>query len=213
MCRLFLRILPCVFTGIALVVLLSIPFQTAYAIDTIELKKLLASDGSGFDHFGNSVAVDGDTVVVGARFGDGVSTDTGSAYVFRWNGTDWAEHKLTASDGAGSDWFGASVAVDGDTVVVGAYLDDDDGSSSGSAYVFRWNGTGWAEHKLTASDGAQNDWFGASVAVDGDTVVVGAWGDDDDGSSSGSAYVFRPDGTDWACLLYTSDAADEVSPV
>ncbi len=103
--------------------------------------------------------------------------------------------KLTAADGAADDYFGWSVAVSGDTVVVGAYGDDDLDYNSGSAYVFVKPGGGWATTsaytaKLTASDGAAADSFGRSVAVSGDTVVVGAPYDDDKGSASGSAYVF-----------------------
>ncbi len=106
--------------------------------------------------------------------------------------------KLTADDGAAGDNFGSSVAISGDTVIVGAQWDDDNGDGSGSAYVFVLNGTTWNQQaKLTASDGAPEDWFGHSVAISGDTVVVGAHGDDDRGYGSGSAYVFVRDGTTW----------------
>ena len=83
--------------------------------------------------------------------------------------------KLTASDGAPKDWFGWSVSVSGDTAVVGALYDDDNGFHSGSVYVFVRAGSTWTEQaKLTASDGAGGDQFGLSVSVDGDTAVVGA---------------------------------------
>ena len=99
--------------------------------------------------------------------------------------------KLTASDAAAGDAFGFSVAVSGDTAVIGAIFDDDAGSFSGSAYVFTRSGTTWTEQaKLTASDGAWGDLFGNSVAISGDTLLVGAYGDDDLGDGSGSAYVF-----------------------
>ncbi len=97
------------------------------------------------------------------------------------------------------------MAVDGDTAVIGANLDDDFGLSSGSAYVFVRSGTTWSEQaKLTASD-----FFGFSVAVDGDTAVIGADGDDDAGGFSGSAYVFVRSGTTWSeqAKLTASDAA------
>ena len=102
------------------------------------------------------------------------------------------EAKLTASDGAAGDQFGVSVAVDGETVLVGARFDDAAGPRSGSAYVFVRGTTGvWTEQaKLTASDAAALDDFGFSVSVGGETVVVGAHGNDDAGSRSGSAYVF-----------------------
>ena len=161
--------------------------------------KLTASDWAALDEFGYSVAVDGDTVVVGAYGDDDAGSESGSAYVFTKPASGWAAHsgniKLTASDGAASDEFGWSVAVDGDTVVVGAPYDDDAGSESGSVYVFSEPAYGWASgseaFKLTAADGAASDEFGYSVAVDGDTVVVGAYGDDDAGSESGSVYVYR----------------------
>ena len=104
--------------------------------------------------------------------------------------------KLTAGDGAASDYFGRGVSIDGDTMVISASEDDDDGSMSGSAYVFTRVtagdlASGWTQvAKLTAGDGAYSDGFGISVSIDGDTVVIGAWADDDNGSNSGSAYVF-----------------------
>ena len=109
------------------------------------------------------------------------------------------ETKLTASDAATFDLFGRNVALSGDPAVVGAVLDDDAGSFSGSAYVFVRSGTTWSEQaKLTASDGAAADFFGRSVAVSGDTAVIGAERDNDAGTNSGSAYVFVRSGTTWS---------------
>ena len=178
--------------------------------------KLTAFDGEAYDNFGISVAVDGDTVVVGAPGNDGDGADSGSVYVFVKPTGGWATStetaKLTASDGAALDYFGYSVAVDGDTVLVGAYQDDDeenDSEDSGSAYIFTKPNSsgGWADWnpmentetaKLIASDGADDDWFGVSVALDGNTAVIGASGDDDKGIDSGSVYVFvKPSGA-WA---------------
>ncbi len=102
--------------------------------------------------------------------------NSGSAYVFTRSGGVWSQQaKLTASDPAAFDEFGYSVAVSGDTAVIGAYGDDDGGSDSGSAYVFTRTGGVWSQQaKLTASDAAASDWFGWSVAVSGDTAVIGA---------------------------------------
>lgn len=163
--------------------------------------KLTASDGADSDFFGLSVSVSGDTVVVGA-YGDdiGANSDQGSAYVFTRSGTVWSQQqKLTASDGSASDIFGWSVAVSGDTAVVGAQFDDiGTDADRGSAYVFKRSGTVWSEQqKLTASDGGQSDWFGRSVAVSGDTTVVGAPYDSVDGYRKGSAYIFTRSGTVW----------------
>ena len=106
--------------------------------------------------------------------------------------------KLKAFDAASFDHFGWKVSMSGTVAVLGAYADDDAGTSSGSAYVFRFDGAQWQhEQKLTASDAAANDNFGWSVSVCGNVAVVGADSDDDGGASSGSAYVFRFDGTQW----------------
>jgi hypothetical protein len=172
----------------------------------------LSSDAASGENFGSSVAIDGDTIVVGA-YGD--DRFTGAAYVFRTTdgGVTYNQvAKLTASDAAESDHFGVSVAIDGNTVVVGAYYDDDAGTSSGSAYVFLTSDGGATYNqvaKLTASDAAEFDFFGKSVAIDGDTVVVAAWGKE---SYTGSAYVFRTsDGGatyDQVAKLTAADAAD-----
>ena len=102
------------------------------------------------------------------------------------------ESKITASDGTTGDEFGYSVAVGNGRIVVGANQDDDQGKS-GAAYIFDLDGTQLS--KITASDGAGNDRFGISVAVGCGRIVVGANRDDDNGSDSGSAYIFDLDGT------------------
>ena len=177
----------------------------------VETAKLIALDAAAGDEFGIAVAVDGDTAVIGARQDD---TRNGSAYVFTKVSGVWSQKaKLIASDGTAGDEFGSSVAVSGDTVVVGAYLDDDNGDDSGSAYVFTkpTTGDGWADWddpnkvdkaeltaKLTASDAATGDEFGISVTIDGDAIAVGAYLDDDNGTDSGSAYVFTRDSSGWS---------------
>ena len=165
-------------------------------IDYDQVAKLTASDAASGDVFGVSVAIDGDTVVVGAYQKEGGGP--GVAYVFRTSdgGATYGQvAKLTASDAAAGDRFGCFVAVDGDTVVVGAYYDDDAGTDSGSAYVFRTSNGGATYGqvaKLTADDAAADDRFGVSVAIAGDTIVIGAQYDDDAGTDSGSVYVFSP---------------------
>jgi uncharacterized protein (DUF2345 family) len=162
----------------------------------IQQAKLTASDGSANDVFGHSVAISGDTLVVGAPYDDLLR---GSAYVFvksATRGATWIETaKLTASGGVAGDQFGYSVAIRGDTVVIGANGND---KFRGSAYVFVKPEAGWSSGtetaKLTASDGASPHYFGNSVAISGDTVVVGAqYGD----SFRGSAYVFVKPGRGW----------------
>ena len=168
-----------------------------------EIAKLSASGGASSDEFGWSVAISGDTIVVGAWSDDSLK---GSAYVFEKPSGGWVNAtetaKLSASDGVGGDNFGSSVTISGDTVVVGAYRDDGD---KGSAYVFEKPGGGWVNAtetaKLSASDGAAYDSFGWSVAIGGDTVVVGAYGDNSD---KGSAYVFEKPGGGWVNATETA---------
>ena len=164
-----------------------------------EEQKLTASDGVQLDAFGRSVSVNGEVAVVGSFFADGNETDTGAAYVFRFDGSSWVEEqKLTASDGVTGDLFGLGVSLDGDTVLIGAFGDGDNGSQSGSAYVFRFDGSTWVEEqKLTASDGAAGDNFGLSLSLSGNVALISALEDDDNGNGSGSAYVFRFDGSAW----------------
>eukprot|EP01043_Picozoa_sp_COSAG02_P039102 COSAG02_NODE_3063_length_7441_cov_56.123944_2_plen_532_part_00 len=171
--------------------------------------KLVARDAAHGKHLGTAVAVSGDVAVVGAPGDNDGGEGSGSAYVFAKQHGSWTQiSKLVAADAAARDRFGTSVAVSGDTVVVGAYY----GSDSGAAYVFAEQPDGsWLQvAKLVAEDAARLDRFGWSVAVSGETVVVGASGDDDGGSNSGSAYVFaeQPDGS-WTQVakLVARDAA------
>ena len=162
----------------------------------VDVQKITASDAAATDYFGWSVSVDGNTLVVNARLDDDRGSSSGSVYVYtRSSATSQFafQQKITASDGAYNDQFGSSVSVDGNTLVVGASLDDDRGTDSGSVYVYTRSSADESfafQQKITAYDGAASDEFGQSVSVDGNTLVVGAFGDDDDGSSSGSVYVY-----------------------
>ena len=156
--------------------------------------KLTASDATIGDEFGNSVSVSGDYAIVGARFAD---NGGGSAYIFFRSGPTWTEQAmLTASDASQTDIFGQSVSISGDYAIVGAYLDDDGGSNSGSAYIFSRSDATWTETaKLTASDGAPGDLFGYSVSIAssiyGDYAIVGAVLIAQDNLNTGSAYIFK----------------------
>ncbi|KAA3604310.1 MAG: T9SS C-terminal target domain-containing protein [Calditrichaeota bacterium] len=166
---------------------------------------LSASDGASGDQFGYAVSIDGDYIVVGALLDN---SDKGSAYIFKRDGTSWTqEAKITASDAANNDRFGRAVCISGDYVVSGAYKEN---SARGSAYVFKRDGTSWSEEaKITASDAANSDEFGRTVWIDGDYVISGAYQNDDNGSQSGSAYIYKRDGTSWTqeAKLTASDAA------
>ena len=170
---------------------------------------LKASNTDPHDGFGSSVAVSGDTVVVGA---DGESsnatgvngnqannsaTNAGAAYVFVRSGTTWTQQAyLKASDTGALNYFGCSVAVSGDTVVVGADHAD-------AAYVFVRSGTAWSQQAyLRAWNTGERPWFGRSVAISGDTIVVGAHGEDGNATDSGAAYVFVRDSTTWTQQAY-----------
>ena len=156
-----------------------------------EVQKLTASDGVEGAGFGESVPIAVDTAVICARFEDGGAGAT--AYVFVRDGEVWDQQaRLTSSDGEEGDEFGHSVAVIRDRAVIGApRVRSETGAETGAAYVFVRDGENWNEQaKLVASDGADEDFFGDSVALSGDTAVIGATFDDDDGESSGSAYVF-----------------------
>ena len=160
--------------------------------DWTEQQKLTASDGDALDCFGCSVAISGDTAVMGAANDEAAGAFAGSAYIFRFDGSTWVEEaKVTASDASANAFFGVAAAISDDVAVIGA-LDD---FNAGSVYVFRFDGTHWIEEaKLTASDRATNDNFGNAIAISGETLVVGAWGDE---FFVGSAYVFRFDGSSW----------------
>lgn len=161
-------------------------------------QRLTASDSAAGDDFGSSVALSGDTALVGAR---NVGITAGSAYVFVRSGAIWSQQDKLASNGAPGDGFGGAVALSGDTALVGAAGNDTaDGADAGSAYVFVRNGTTWdrQEPPLTADDGAAGDNFGSAVALSGETALIGAAQHDTAaGSKAGSAYVFVRSGTVW----------------
>ena len=177
---------------------LAVVVLTTYAVTRVtaaqcEIDKMLASDGETRDFFGASVAISGDLAVVGSPEDDDRGANAGAVYAFRREGAEWVEEdKLLAADGAPGDFFGFSVSIAGDAVLVGAWGCDDRGTNAGAAYVFRRDGPGWNEEaKLTASDGATDDQLGRSVALDTDVAVVGAPRADHHGDDSGAACVFR----------------------
>ncbi|GJM24740.1 MAG: hypothetical protein DHS20C16_11550 [Phycisphaerae bacterium] len=165
-----------------------------------QIRKLTADDLSTNDDFGTSVAISGGTIVVGVPAGDGAVENSGVAYVFSEGGGDWQQvAKLEGNDANESDYFGISVAIDGNTAIVGANNDRDLVPVGGSAYVFREVGGLWQEiAKLTPDDGVPAEFFGTSVAIDGDTAVIGAqFGGPDIRTRTGSVYVFREIGGTW----------------
>ncbi len=172
-------------------------FHTTDGSSWTQQQKLRGSDSEAYDLFGNSVAIDGNYAVVGAPYNEAA---IGAAYIFYYNGSTWTQQaKLTASDGATTDFFGWSVAISGSRVVVSAPNEDTKAFDAGTIYVFRRSGTTWTqEAKLTASDGASGDILGGAVAMDGAYIVAGARNSDHSGLSSGTAYVYYFNGSSWS---------------
>ena len=174
--------------------------------------KLSADDGDGVgdSEFGWSVAIDEGTAVIGADNDEDPSgNDTVLAYVFERGNESWSQAAtLTVTDGDAGDWRTSSVAVDGETAIIGNA--NSNGDTSGSAYVFERRNGNWSQAaKLTVTDGDADDGFGVSVAIDGDTAIIGALRDEDsNGEVAGSAYVFERRSGGWSELskLNAADA-------
>jgi len=188
-------------------------FMTAmHAADLSELKwidlnksnvaseKLIPEDGEEYDLFGISVSISGNRALIGSYRDDDNGLSSGSAYIFEFDGAKWNQvSKLKPNDGAEGDVFGYSVSIDGNRALIGAYLDDDFGLASGSAYVFDYDGNDWNQSaKLVSNDLGIDDWFGSAVSISGDWALVGAENDDDKGEDAGAAYLFKFDGNSWS---------------
>jgi hypothetical protein len=159
---------------------------------TSEQTRLTPSDPVANSRFGNSVAISGNTVVVGTYWSEAV-------YVFEYDGSNWWQKaKLTAIDAQGGEKFGISVAIDGDTIAVGSSNRSKGDLKTGSVFVFRYIDSDWQyETELFASDLGKSDKFGSSVALEGDTIIVGAPYQDGVASNTGAAYVFRRNAGTW----------------
>ena len=163
-------------------------------------QKLVASDADDWDYFGLGLGIDGDTIIAGAYAEDTGGSDAGAAYVFTRSGTTWSQqYRIVASDIQAGDKFGLKVDISGDVAIVAAQEEDTGGSNAGAAYIFTRSGTTWSQQqKLVAPSAAADDYFGNSVAIDTDTVVVGAYKKDigvtnafpQGVTDAGAAYVF-----------------------
>ena len=178
----------------------------AYTVDTdvtlyaewISISKILASDGAPEDGFGMSIAISGDFAIIGSDYNYGTGSTLGSAYIYKKNvsGIWGSEQKITAFDGAAYDRYGKVVGISGDYAIVGSPADDDNGTSSGSVYIYKKDASGnWGSvQKITASDGAESTAFGISVAISENYAIVGAyWDDGNDIYHSGSMYIYKKD--------------------
>lgn len=161
-------------------------------------QKLAASDPAYGGQFGKTLAIDGDTIVVGAV---GLSSYAGAAYVFTRTGTTWTQQqKITPADLAAGDQFGGTVDISGNTIAIGSRLDDNaSGVDAGAVYVYTRSGATWSEQqKFVGADVTASEMFGHSVGISGDTIVTGCVYDGYLGEKTGSAYVFTRSGTTWS---------------
>jgi hypothetical protein len=159
---------------------------------------LVAWDGGPGNQFGYAVNVSGDVAVVGANQDNDLGSNSGSAYIFRFDGSSWVqEQKILASDGETGDMFGLDVDISGDVLVVGAPRDDDAAGTAGAMYIFRYDGESWVEEqKIVPFDGESWDAFGSKVGISGNRVITGSM-DDDAGYNAGAVYLYRFNGDEW----------------
>ncbi len=195
-------------------------FTLAFAADWSSVSqqaKIQSSDITAGDQFGVSVHIstDGNTVVAGAPVEDTGGTNTGSVYVFTRSGTTWSQQaKLQPSDVAAGDTSGFQVSIsgDGNTLVLASHGDDTGYTGAGAAYIFTRSGTTWSQQaKLVASNPGEYDSFGKGVGIstDGNTVLVGAPGEDTGVGDAGAVYAFTRSGTTWSqqAFIQCSDRA------
>ena len=178
----------------------------------IQLTKIQASDAEAYDNFGYSVAISGDKIIVGTPYKDTGETGAGAAYLYEIgdDGSVTELAKIEASDAEKYDYFGYSVAISGDKIIVGAYGEDTGGSSAGAAYVYQIESNGSVTElaKIEASDAEEYDNFGYSVAISGDKIIVGAYGEDTGGSSAGAAYMYQIESNGLVTELAKIEASD-----
>lgn len=158
-----------------------------------ERQKLVPGDGATGDYFGKSVSMNGDYAIIGSTCDDDNGEDSGSAYIFKNDGSSWIqEAKIIASDGEPEEEFGWAVSINGDHAVIGVSSDDENGMNSGSAYIFKRDGLDWTEQtKLVPSDGGYWEQFGHAVSMKEDSAFICAVYDDENGQYSGSTYVYE----------------------
>ncbi|MDF1883298.1 hypothetical protein JHD49_05030, partial [Sulfurimonas sp. SAG-AH-194-C21] len=176
-----------------------------------EVKIILATDKQAGDNFGFSVHLNGNYVVVGAAYEDAGGSNAGAAYIFENNSDAFTQvEKLTASNPSTDDQFGSSVAINGEYVVVASRLEDTGETNAGIAYIFKNDGNGaFSEVEiLQASDAQASDYFGSSVAIEGNYVVVGASNEDTGVTDTGAVYIFKNDGSDVFTQVQKIQAGD-----
>ncbi len=193
-------------TILLVLMLVSIFFTQAQVIET---QRLVSDDIETGDNFGEAVAISGNYAIIGSLGDDENGVNSGSAYIYYNNAGTWEQYqKITASDGQTNDFFGVNVTISGDYAFacsLGA------NSYAGKVYAFYNDAGTWTETDiLIASDTESSDLFGESMVANGDYVIIGALGNDDFGSQSGSAYIFQNNSGNWTEItkLTASDGAE-----
>lgn len=174
--------------------------------------KLTVSDSAWRDYFGRVLAIDGDWAIIGAIGDDDGGSESGSAYVFHYDGAAWIEYeKLLAHDGKASHGFGYAISLAGESAAIGAnhWAEKERGIDCGAMYLFRFNGSNWTEEALLSdADCDSDDNYGAAVGVSGSWALAGAWADDNEkGSQAGSAFLYEYINSNWemSATLMASD--------
>jgi len=175
----------------------------------IFMQKITDATGSATANFGYTVSIDGIYAIVGARGEDiGVSTDQGTASIYRYNGSSWVlMNKIVDANGAGGDRFGSCVSISGNYAVISASSDDVLFSQQGSASVYYYNGSNWVfMQKLSDPNGSANDIFGSSVSISGNYIIIGAIQDDIGVNiNQGSSSIYVRVGNLWQRLQFIVD--------
>jgi hypothetical protein len=169
------------------------------------------AEGAEDDHLGYSVGISGDFAIVSAPFDDiGANVEQGSVSFFHFNGSSWdLVGKITEAAGSAGDYFCADVAISGNYAIIGTPGDDNGPNiNQGSASIYHYNGSSWVFlQKLTDPNGQVADFFGISVAIDGNFVVVGATLDDiGPNTDQGSACIFQNTSGTWGYMQKINDA-------
>ncbi|WP_154221945.1 FG-GAP repeat protein [Marinicella rhabdoformis] len=183
----------------------------------LQQQKLTAFDGMADDFYGTAVSISNNRALVGSKYHDPsinqvTVENAGAVYYYEYENGQWTfKQKIIASDADTNDQFGNAISLSGDRLMIGSFRNDEESGDAGAVYVFEFNNSTWVEtEKLTASDAANSDWFGYTIAVHQDTAMIAASSNDDLGNRSGKIYVFNHDGQNWieGQKLTTSDGTD-----
>lgn len=181
----------------------------------VESDKLTASDANNGDWFGQTIAMQQNTAMIGATSHDGLGNKSGAIYVFNHDGQNWAEtQKLTASNGTDNTRLGSAISLSNNRMVAGATYHTTNGVQGGAAYVFEYNTSSnlWQETQQLLADAIfEGAIFGHAVSIDGDKILIGAIGDSGQVADTGAAYLFENDGQNWTVVQKFTEAASDAN--